>query len=51
MGGALIKNGTTPRAYINLIWFDFALLMISSVCVIAVRGFDAVEKGHFKLKA
>jgi hypothetical protein len=51
VGGALVKNGTAPKAYINLIWFDFALLMLSSVCVIAVRGFDALEKGNFKLKA
>jgi len=51
VGGALVKNGTAPKAYINLIWFDFALLMVSSICAVAVRGFDAVEKGHFKLKA
>jgi MFS family permease len=51
VGGALVGNGATPEAYINLIWYDFTLLMLSSVCVIAVRGFDAVEKGHFRLKA
>jgi MFS family permease len=51
VGGALVGNGAAPDAYINLIWYDFTLLMLSSVCVIAVRGFDAVEKGHFRLKA
>jgi len=51
VGGALLGNGAAPDAYINLIWYDFTLLMLSSVCVIAVRGFDAVEKGHFRLKA
>lgn len=51
VGGALVGNGTAPKAYISLIWYDFGLLMLSSVCVIAVRGFDALEKGRFKLKA
>ncbi len=51
VGGALLGDGTAPKAYITLIWYDFGLLMLSSVCVIAVRGFDAREKGRFKLKA
>ena len=52
VGGALIVGeGTAPKAYTNLIWYDFALLMLSSVCVVAVRAFDAAEKGTFKLKA
>ncbi|KIX02085.1 uncharacterized protein Z518_08024 [Rhinocladiella mackenziei CBS 650.93] len=51
VGGALVAGGTLPRAYISLIWYDFALLMFSSICVTAVRGFDALEKGQFKLKA
>ena len=51
VGGALVAGGTNPQAYITLIWYDFALLMFSSVCVIAVRGLDAAEKGRFKLKA
>ncbi|KAL2395197.1 hypothetical protein ABEF93_001790 [Exophiala dermatitidis] len=51
VGGALVAGGTKPQAYISLIWYDFGLLMLSSVCVIAVRVFDAAEKGQFKLKA
>lgn len=51
VGGALVGKGPAPREYIKLIWYDFALLMLSSICVIAVRGFDAKEKGRFKLKA
>jgi hypothetical protein len=51
IGGALVGKGAAPREYIKLIWYDFALLMLSSVCVMAVRGFDAKEKGRFKLKA
>ena len=51
VGGALVGKGTAPKLYITLIWYDFALLMLSSICVIAVRGIDAVEKGRFKLKA
>jgi hypothetical protein len=46
-----VGNDAAPRAYVNLIWYDFALLMLSSICVIAVRGFDARDKGRFKLKA
>ena len=51
VGGALVADGTQPKAYITLIWYDFGLLMLSSVCVIAVRALDASEKGRFKLKA
>jgi hypothetical protein len=51
VGGALVKGGTHPQAYVTLIWYDFALLMLSSVCVMAVRGLDASAKGQFKLKA
>ncbi|KAK5303419.1 hypothetical protein LTR99_005181 [Exophiala xenobiotica] len=51
VGGALVKGGTHPQAYVAMIWYDFALLMLSSVCVIAVRGLDASAKGQFKLKA
>jgi len=51
VGGALVKGGTRPQAYITLIWYDFALLMLTSVCVIMVRVLDALDKGHFKLKA
>jgi hypothetical protein len=51
VGGALVAEGQHPTAYITLIWYDFGLLMLSSVCVIAVRGLDAAEKGRFKLKA
>jgi MFS family permease len=51
VGGALVKGGTQPQAYITLIWYDFALLMVSSLCVMAVRGLDASAKGQFKLKA
>ncbi|EXJ95020.1 hypothetical protein A1O1_00138 [Capronia coronata CBS 617.96] len=51
VGGALVSGGTHPQAYLSLIWYDFALLMFSSICAAAVRGLDAVEKGQFKLKA
>jgi MFS family permease len=51
VGGVLVAGGTEPQAYITLIWYDFGLLMLSSVCVIGVRALDALEKGRFKLKA
>ena len=37
--------------YRKLIWYDGALLLGSSLCVIAVRGFDAAEKKHWRWKA
>lgn len=51
VGGVLVTTSGGPQAYITLIWYDFALLMLSSLCVIGVRGLDAVDKGKFKLKA
>jgi len=51
IGGLLAGEGDKPKSYTALIWYDFALLMLSSVCVLAVRGLDAVEKGKFKIKA
>ena len=37
--------------YKKLIWYDGALLVGSSLCVMAVRGFDAIEKKHWRWKA
>ena len=51
VGGTLIHAAGSPEAYANLIWYDFALLILASICVFGVRAFDAVEKGSFKLKA
>lgn len=51
VGGALVTNGKQSKAYVTLIWYDFALLLLSSLCAIAVRVLDAKEKGGFKLKA
>ncbi|EXJ72972.1 uncharacterized protein A1O5_04121 [Cladophialophora psammophila CBS 110553] len=51
VGGALVADDKHPQAFITLIWYDFGLLMLSSICVMAVRGLDASEKGQFKLKA
>ena len=38
-------------SYYKLIWYDGALLIGSSLCVIGVRGFDALEKKQWKWKA
>ena len=51
VGGTMVEDGTHPQAYVNVIWYDFALLLLSSIAVIAVRLFDAKEKGHFKMRA
>ncbi|KZF19992.1 major facilitator superfamily protein [Xylona heveae TC161] len=41
----------TLKDYRKLIWYDGALLLGSSLCVMAVRGFDAYEKKHWRWKA
>jgi hypothetical protein len=51
VGGALVEGNVQTKAYIKVIWYDFALLIVASVCVMLVRGFDAKDKGAFKLKA
>lgn len=53
VGGVLLAgdSASKTKAYVTLIWYDFALLMLSSVCVMLVRAIDAREKGRFKLKA
>jgi hypothetical protein len=51
IGGALVEDGAQTHAYITVIWYDFALLIAASVCVMLVRGFDALDKGAWKLKA
>ena len=37
--------------YRKLIWYDGALLLGSSLCVVGVRGFDALEKQRWTWKA
>ncbi|KPI40894.1 putative transporter ESBP6 [Cyphellophora attinorum] len=51
VGGTLVEDGAETQAYVSVIWYDFALLLASSIAVILVRLFDAKDKGHFKLKA
>ena len=51
VGGQLIEKGADTKAYLTVIWYDFGLLLLSSVSVILVRAFDAWEKGKFKVKA
>lgn len=38
-------------AFKNVVWFDFALLTGAAICVVSVRGFDALEKKAWKWKA
>lgn len=37
--------------YRKLIWYDGALLLGSSLCVVGVRGFDALDKRQWAWKA
>ena len=59
VGGAILGEsrgsetaiGSGVSSYQKLIWYDGALLMGSSLCVVGVRGFDALEKRKWKWKA
>lgn len=51
VGGVLIGDGASANSYINLIWYDFALLLLSSLCVIGVRTLDSLEKRQFVWRA
>jgi hypothetical protein len=60
VGGAILGDSRTMsfhdtskmfRDYQKLVWYDGALLLGSSICVIGVRGFDAVNKRQWKWKA
>ena len=52
LGNAGDKAKRLPaKDFTSMIWYDAALLLGSSVCVIGVRGFDALEKRDWKWKA
>ncbi|EEQ88500.2 hypothetical protein RJZ56_000251 [Blastomyces dermatitidis] len=61
VGGLILGNSRVPTPgqdksqilgdYRKLIWYDGALLLGSSMCVIGVRGFDALEKRRWIWKA
>ncbi|EZF31893.1 hypothetical protein H101_04516 [Trichophyton interdigitale H6] len=44
-------SSTLLHHYRNLIWYDGGLLLASSLCVIGVRGFDALEKRKWAWRA
>ena len=46
----MVEKGVLS-SYNKLIWYDGALLVASSLCVLGVRGFDALEKKQWKWKA
>lgn len=49
--GLTIAEEGVLSDYNKLIWYDAALLIGSSLCVLGVRGFDALEKRQWKWKA
>lgn len=61
VGGLILGSSRVPSAggdmsrlledYRKLIWYDGALLLGSSVCVVGVRGFDALEKQRWVWRA
>ena len=51
---ATVMSSADPTVlsdYRKLIWYDGALLIASSLCVVGVRGFDALEKKKWAWKA
>lgn len=61
VGGVILGDSRAPSPgadtsqllgdYHRLIWYDGALLLASSICVVGVRGFDALEKRKWTWKA
>lgn len=47
----LLMGESRRTNYLKVVYFDTALLFGASACVIGVRYFDSLDKGHFKLKA
>ncbi|KMQ45647.1 Major facilitator superfamily domain [Trichophyton rubrum] len=45
------ETSTLLHDYRNIIWYDGGLLLVSSLCVIGVRGFDALEKRKWAWRA
>ena len=43
--------GGVLDSYQKLVWYDGALLLGSALCVMGVRGFDAIEKGKWRWRA
>ena len=46
-----LGDSTALQDYRKLIWYDGALLVGSALCVMGVRGFDALEKRKLAWKA
>ena len=49
-GGAILGPGLREN-YVNVVYFDLALLFGATMCVMGVRYFDAREKGGWRMKA
>ena len=45
------SNRGVLGSYQKLVWYDGALLLGSALCVMGVRGFDAIEKGKWRWRA
>lgn len=50
VGGAILGESKVGN-YLNVVYFDSALLFGASACVIGVRYFDALEKGSWRVRA
>ena len=51
VGGQILGEAVGAGSFRRLVWYDGALLLGCSVCVVGVRGFDAVEKRRWRWKA
>ena len=50
VGGAILGESRREN-YVNVVYFDLALLFGATTCVIGVRYFDARDKGGWSMKA
>ena len=50
VGGKILGESKVGN-YGNVVWFDGALLAGAAVCVLGVRGWDALEKGGWSWRA
>lgn len=55
VGGAILGGGSgsgnSLSSYRNVVWFDAALLLGATICVVGVRCLDSVEKKSWKWRA
>lgn len=50
VGGQILGKSVVGN-YFNVIWYDFALFAGTTICVVVVRAYDAMDKRAWVWKA